>query len=224
MRRKLVVFIVLLNVFCFSITSYSNAAFTNTLAKNDTNNIKQATLIEKYIINYKSKIEELEKTYEINNSEILKENYYELDKMIWALRKIKTKDIDKNIADQIIKEVVRKLKIINSNLKLYIELKERDYKKRLNKALISYNNLANRISSNIKDLIKKMVIILKRKDTSNPKYKKIIIHLSNLEKESKNLDKFENGKYESISEIKFNLVQSIKNIRKELVWIKSLLK
>ena len=130
MRKLFISILLLISLFISVPKIYSN---------NDINNksfLKQAKLIENHIINYKNKIKDLQNKYQIEDSNILKENYNELEKLVWALRKIQTQKIDANIANKIIQEVIRKLKIINDNLKLYIKLKKNDYEKKFNKYLL----------------------------------------------------------------------------------------
>ncbi len=218
MKKLFISILLLISLFIFVPKIYSN---------NNINNksfFKQAKLIENHIINYKNKIKDLQNKYQIEDSNILKENYNELEKLVWALRKIQTQKVDYDIANKVIQEVIRKLKIINDNLKLYIKLKKNDYEKKFNKYLLWYSKIAHKLSSNIKTLINKMVLILKEKKKLTKKHKIVIEHLINLEKESKNLDNFDKYEYNSIEEIKFNLSQSIKNIRKELKEIKNTLK
>jgi len=154
------------------------------------NNIKQSELIEKYLINYKSTIKDLEEKYDIQNSSIIKENVSELNLMIQGLRKIQTESVEKQDATEIIKSVVDGLKIVNNNLKPYLKVKQREYDSKIDALRIKYTSPAKKISTQINTLIKSIATPMKSQDRLTLNQKQILKYLIQLEGESKKLASF----------------------------------
>lgn len=190
---------------------------------NTQNNIKQSELIEKYIINYKSKIKNLESRYEIQNSKIINENVDELDKMIIWLRKTQTSLVEKDDAAELIKSVVDGLKIVNNNLKPYLKIKQREYENKVSALRLKHAETTKRISAQINILIKQIADPMKKERKLSLNQKQIIKHLIVLEEESKKLYNFWNRNFETTQELKSYVRNIIKTVRIQLQEIRRLI-
>lgn len=190
---------------------------------NTQNNIKQAELIEKYLINYKSTIKDLSEKYEIQNSGIVKDNVSELQQMIRWLRSIQTELVEKDDATELIKSVVEGLKIVNNNLKPYLKVKQKEYENKIDTLIKKYDAPAKRMSSQINKLIKQIAAPMQKQNKLTARQKQILTHLIRLESDSKNLYSFWNRNFESTDEVKEYLREILKSVRTQLQAIKSLL-
>jgi len=190
---------------------------------NTQNNIKQAELIETYLINYKSRIKNLSERYEIQNSGIVKDNVSELQQMIRWLRSIQTELVEKDDATEVIKSVVEGLKIVNNNLKPYLRVKQREYENKIDTLKIKYDAPAKRMSLQINKLIKQIAAPMQKQNKLTDRQKQILNHLIRLESDSKNLYNFWNRSFESTDEVKEYLRDILRSVRNQLQAIKSLL-
>lgn len=195
----------------------------NPIEANSQNNIKQSELIEKYLINYKSKIKNLAEKYNITNSRIIKENISELDLMIQGLRIIQTESVEKKDAADVIKSVVSGLKIVNNNLKPYLKVKQREYDNKIDALRVKYTAPAKKISTQINVLIKRIATPMKSQDRLSLNQKQILNHLIQLEEESKKLSTFSNRSFDTTWEVTSYLKNILKTVRQELQNIKGLL-
>ena len=194
----------------------------NPIVANSQNNIKQSELIEKYLINYKSTIKDLEEKYDIKNSAIIRENVSELNLMIQGLRKIQTESVEKKDATEIIKSVVDGLKIVNNNLKPYLKVKQREYDNKIDTLRIKYTAPAKKISSQINMLIKRIAIPMKSQSKLTLNQKQILKYLIQLEEESKKLNNFWNRSFDTTSEVTNylkNILRNVRNILQNIKWL-----
>lgn len=201
----------------------SNIVEWSPTIQNTESNIEQAYLIERYIINYKKQIKNLADRYEIENSQILDENIEELDNMIRGLGKAQSNLVEKQDAEEIIKSVVDGLKIVNNNLKPYLKSKQLAYEKKIATIKRNYNLATQKVAAQIRIMIKRIAEPMKAKDRLSNRDKKILRHLVELEEQSKKLDGFSSKSFQSKDEMTRYLTVIVKDIRKELLGIKSLL-
>ncbi len=224
-------FLIYISIFCtligvnsvYWIDYKDNISSWNPVETNSQNNIKQSELIEKYLINYKSKIKNLEEKYDIKDSAIIRENVSELNLMIRGLRNIQTESVEKKDATEIIKSVVDGLKIVNNNLKPYLKVKQREYDNKIDTLRIKYTGPAKKISSQINTLIKRIATPMKSQNRLTLNQKQILKHLIQLEEESKKLNTFWNRSFDTTWEVKSYLKDILISVRKELQNIKGLL-
>jgi len=218
------IFCILLNTnFAYGLDYKDNIRSWSPEEPNTQNNIEQSQLIEKYIINYKSKIKSLEERYEIENSDVIRENTEELDRMIRGLRSIQSTLVEKEDATEVIKSVVDGLKIVNNNLKPYLKVKQRQYAIKVETLRVRYTEPTKKISIKINTLIKRIADPMKQESKLSINQKQILKHLIKLEEESKKLNNFWNRSFETTDEIRNYLRTIIKNVRTELQWIKGLI-
>ena len=201
----------------------SNISDWNPISKNTESNIEQAYLIENYIISYKTRIKNLAKKYEIKNSTILDENIEELDAMVVGLKKAQNTLVEKEDAEEIMKSVVEWLKIINNNLKPYLQNKQLNYEKKFWELIKNYNINTKKVAAQIRSIIRKVAEPMKRKTKLSTKDKEILKHLIRLEEQSKKLDAFSTRNFQTKGEIRKYLTVIVESIRRELLSIKWLL-
>lgn len=94
-------------------------------------NIDKAKLLEKYATEYRKETKELQAIYKIPSSPILTESILQVEKMILTLKRIQTKNIEKEDADEILSSVIQSLKDINISLKPYLKKQQQIYNQNL---------------------------------------------------------------------------------------------
>ena len=191
----------------------------NVFSSNDyNNNIEQAELIEKYILQVKNEVNELSIKYESNDSEFLKEKFKEMDNLVYVLRKIKDWEFQNNNTEDIIKKIFERFKELNSELIVY--LKER---KQFKIEKDFYIEIEQKVSNKITILLDKMNLVFKQKTNLSTKEKEILKHLENLEELNKYLKIIEKTRFDNSEEIRESLVKIIKEVKIEIDLIKKII-
>ncbi len=212
-------------IFFTTLFLFFNNVFSAEIKYNTENNIKKAILLEDYITKHKSKIENFIKKYKINNNIDIKNDIKWLNDTIIALKKIQTKDIEKEIAENVIKSILIKIKNINNNLKIKLKAEKNKIETKLNKKKELYSKLWIKLSNKINDINLKIALkIFKNKKELSEKELKIKENLIKLNKESKKLKNFWNINFKSENEIKNSFIRILKNIKKEIDLMKTTIK
>jgi hypothetical protein len=144
--------------------------------------------------------------------------------MLSSLKKTQTKKIEKNTAEEIMKSILVDFKELNSKTKIYIKIEIVKFNNDLDKEKKLYINISNRLSSQLKNFIKQIALKLKDKQNLTDKEKNLVLHLKNLEGQTKKLDYLSNTDFKNKDEIRSNLVEIFKKIRIEVKKIKSLVR
>ncbi len=193
---------------------------SNTFGSNSyDNNIKQAELIEGYILSFKSNIIDVSIRYDVYNSDFLKEKYSELDGLVFVMKKIRSGDTQNNDPEKIIKNALKKFRTIHDELKMYLE-----EKKQFKEQKDFYMGIGRKVSQKISLILDNMYPILQKKSKLTSKEKKILEHLDKLKELNSFLSYMEKKEFNSTEEIKNNLVKIIINIKSEITSIKELMR
>ncbi|MFC1797715.1 hypothetical protein ACFLY2_00580 [Patescibacteria group bacterium] len=108
---------------------------------NTESNIKKAILVEDYITKHKFKIEEFIKKYEINNDILFSKDINELNESIYALQKIQNTDVKKEVAEDIMRAVLVRIKNINDSLKVKLKAEKEKIERKLKAKKKLYSEL-----------------------------------------------------------------------------------
>jgi len=192
---------------------------------NQDNTISKAILVETYVKKHIIRINEFIEKYNIKNSQYLENDIKELKESIVALEKIKNAEINSQKSEDIINAIVKRIKVINENLKANLNKEKLIFQFNLKKKKITYTKLWIKISKKIDAInIKIAKTIIKIDKTDVLKESRMRKHLIRLNKESKKLKSFWNINFKSEKEIKDSFVRILNNIKREVNKMKESLK
>lgn len=200
--------------------------YTNAINQiNTQNNIEKAVLIEDYIKRHKNNIENFINKYNLKNNDELESEIKVLTESIKALEKIKTTQIEKEKAEEIIKAVLVRIKKTNESLKTKLKIEKELFEKKLKQKQELYGKLWIKIAQKIDSINLKIAQnIFKNKEVLSMKESKIREHLIKLNKESKKLKNFWNIQFKSENEIKDSFVRILNNIKRDVNLMKVTIK
>jgi len=204
---------------------FSSNVFSAEIEYNTESNIKKAILVEDYIVRHKSKIENFIKKYNIVNNSNIDNDIRELNESLSALQKIQNNDIKKEIAENIMKAVLVRIKNVNESLKVKFKKEKEKIEYNLNTKKTLYSKFWIKLSDKINDINLKIATkIFKNKTILSTKELKIKQNLIKLNKESKKLRNFWNISFKSEKEIKDSFIRILKNIKREIGLMKDTIK
>ena len=218
--KKIVYFILFISFFLFSSNSYAISGIYNTES-----NIKKAILVEDYIIKHRGRIENFIIKYEIENNNVLISELKWLNESIEALQKIQNTSIEKEIAEDIMKAILIRIKKINENLKKQLKIEKDKFQKKINKKKDIYSKLWIKLSDKINNINLKIAKKIYKNDSIlSLKEWKIKKNLINLNIQSLKLRNFWSINFKSEKEIKETFINILKKIKIEVSEMKSILK
>lgn len=216
---KKIVYFIILSLVIFS----SKAAYADEY--NQENTIQKAILIEDYIKKHKIRIEEFIEKYEISDTSYLQNDIKVLDESIKALNKIKNSEIKNEKSEEIIQAILKRIKLINEELKEKLNYEKLNFEKRLKTKKDIYSSLWVKISKKIDEVnIKIAKNLFKDTQVLSLKESRVKEHLIKLNNESKKLKYFWNINFKSEKEIKDSFVRILNNIKREVSLMNSSLK
>lgn len=208
--------IVYLIIYTTLLLTFSNS-FASDIEYNTDSNIKKAILVEDYIIRHKEKIENFLDNYDIKDNKELNNDLKILNDSIIAIRKIQNTDIEKKKAEDIIQNILNRIKTVNENLKVKLKIEKELYEKKLDQKKQAYSLLWKKISDKIYNINLKLARnILKDKQNLSFKELQIKNNLINLNKESQRLKNFWDMEFKSEYDIKETFINILKNIKNEI--------
>jgi len=207
-----------------AITYRDNFSIEVRTQKNSEENINKAKLLEKYAVNYKKEVGDLQIMYEIPSSILLKENTKKVSVMIDALKRIQTKFIEKKDAEEILSSVIQGLKEVNTQLTPYLKKNQTLYKERIQKIRGNYNKIGTKISRALKKFIDRISLKLSKKDKLTKRDKEVIKVLVRLQENIKKIERFKEIKLWTKRDMKDYYINIIRSIRSEIRNLKSVLK
>ncbi len=186
-------------------------------------NFSEFWLLENYLKNHKNKLILFQKKYEIWNNQKL--TYYiweieKLEKIAGNIYKNKEINYDRKV---IWEEIVKKIKIINTQLKEILIYEKYKFEQNLSKKHTAYSFISKEIGNNIYKRIDQQIETIKKSDLSKQNKLKIIIHLKNLEKNALYLKNFENMTFKNESQMKKTFTQVFQKIKQDLSEVNNLL-
>lgn len=191
--------------------------------KNQT--ILQAELLSKYVVKHSLNIENFKKKYNISDSSQINNQLQKLQKYQLVLQKIQEKRITGEVAKKSMHDILKNIKIINSQLKYSFIEEKKNYELRLEKKKKWYASAGKKLSKQLDTInIKIAKKILQNKSNLSSREKRIKNHLIILNQESKKLSTIESKTFETEEELKNYFVQILKKVRTEMIALKKTLK
>lgn len=229
MNKKIIISI-MLSLSIFSSSYWWNYSYTSVdiysqvIVKNTDKNIEIAKILAEILTKYK---EAIKKKLENNNLKLdnyLINNFDEIDVMISSLKKIQIKQIDKNIAEDIIKSVIYTIKNTAKNINSYIKKNEEYLKVWKYSISDKYKNFTIDMSNKIDILVNEFEDYLEVAHHIDEIQKKSIKNSVEILKEQKEILKnFSRKSYDDKNIMKKDFLKIINNLRVNLSKISKLL-
>lgn len=194
----------------------------NPVIPNTQTNINWAALIETYLLKINHDLELLKAKYDIKEDSENKEYSLKLNKMTISIKKIQTTDIEKYIAEDVMRSVIDELKVLNPKIKNYLKTKRELAEKETAQVKSKYTNFAQKLSISLEILINALWWKLEE-NKSNKNYESIKKQLDNLTKENQKLKNFKYIQFNNPSEIKSGFLRILNNIKRAILEIKKLI-
>ena len=174
-------------------------------------NVEKTILIEKYLIEHKTKIVNFSIKYNAERDTEINRSIDKIDYLIESLNKIQNNNLDVETEDLAITTILNEVKKINDSLKTTLK-KKKD----------SFGNLAYKLSFKIEEIhslmYDKKIYEKKILTERELKIKTSLKKLSNL---SKDLKYFWNNQFNSEEEIKTLFIKILKDIKNQISILKS---
>lgn len=219
------IFLILLSFFIINMSfiwAYATNATNNIVTTQNTGlNIKWAKLIEKYLVWLTVSLTELKNKYKIKKNKDIELYMWKLQKMIQSLRAIQNTNVSKEKAENIMKGIIKRLKLLNPKIKKLLKIEKQKQKIELEKLMKKYYEIWIKLSKQLDKIILKILLPISKKNILNNNDKNIIKILKKLKIESDKLENLERKNIKTKTEMKYYLLRILKNIKKELSKIKT---
>ena len=212
-------------IFTFLCIALLFLSFSTVWAIDNESNSKKVGLIEDYISKHKLNIEELIDKYQITNNPIIDENVLILNQSLEAVQKLKQETYDDNKVENVLQDIIKRVKQVNSSLKEELKYERRKFEIKLAQKQEVYNTLWKKLSSKIYDInLRVAKKIFKNKTVLSLKESNIKLHLINLNQESIKLKNFWQINFRSQKEMRDAFASILANIKTEVNIMKKELK
>lgn len=178
-------------------------------------------LIENYVYNLKNEINTLLNKYNIEQKKIQKQ-LWEINDILNIIENIHNKQYNENEYNQIIELILKEIKENKNEIKNIVIKEQEEYKKTLLTKKKAYSELWIKLNTQFDTIIKKYYNIYQKKETITKTDTQIIKVLKNLSNESLKLKNFWLLNFDSIDEMNETFKKILKNIKKEMINLKSL--
>jgi hypothetical protein len=148
----------------------------------------------------------------------------EIENLILISKNIKNKKIEWYNSKEISSHIVKRIKIINSKLELILTQEKNIFQNNLQKKKDIYSKIWLKAGKQLIVIIEKLGNRVTKSNISIEKKMKIIIHLKNLQKNSKKLRDLKNNDFDNQWELQEYFVSILKEIREDMGTIKIILK
>ncbi len=185
-------------------------------------NVEKTILIEKYLIEHKTKIVNFSIKYNAERDAEINRSIDKIDYLIESLNKIQNNNLDVETEDLAITTILNEVKKINDSLKTTLKKKKDSFELNLKVKKDFYSNLAYKLSFKIEEIhslmYDKKIYEKKILTERELKIKTSLKKLSNL---SKDLKYFWNNQFNSEEEIKTLFIKILKDIKNQISILKS---
>ena len=185
-------------------------------------NVEKTILIEKYLIEHKTKIVNFSIKYNAERDAEINRSIDKIDYLIESLNKIQNNNLDVETEDLAITTILNEVKKINDSLKITLKKKKDSFELNLKVKKDFYSNLAYKLSFKIEEIhslmYDKKIYEKKILTERELKIKTSLKKLSNL---SKDLKYFWNNQFNSEEEIKTLFIKILKDIKNQISILKS---
>jgi len=199
-------------------------AFQSESNINSKNSYTQFDLLETYLTKHKHKIVLFQEKYNIYSNKDLDLLLIEIENLILISKNIKNKKIEWYNSKEISSHIVKRIKIINSKLELILTQEKNIFQNNLQKKKDIYSKIWLKAGKQLIVIIEKLGNRVTKSNISIEKKMKIIIHLKNLQKNSKKLRDLKNNDFDNQWELQEYFVSILKEIREDMGTIKIILK
>jgi|GEM_PF-1120453 len=144
--------------------------------------------------------------------------------MIFALRKVQTDKVEKQVAEKIMNLSIARIKVINKDIKSYLKNKSIQIRQETEEKQKKYAVFVEKIRLQLNTIIKNFKNNIEKERLPSQNDRKIYTHLLVLEKESIKLFDFKNTVFLDEKEMKVYLLNVLVSIKKEFLEIRKLIK
>jgi hypothetical protein len=218
---------IVLTIFCLLlhwIFTQNIQAFQSESNSNNKSSYTQFDLLETYLTKHKHKIELFQEKYNIYSNKDLDLLLIEIENLTLISKNIKNKKIEWYNSKEISSHIVKRIKIINSKLELILTQEKNIYQNNLKKKKEIYSKIWLKAGKQLIIIIEKLGNRVTKSNISIEIKMKIIIHLKNLQKNSKKLRDLTNNDFDNQWDLQEYFVSILKEIRDDMSTIKKILK
>jgi hypothetical protein len=210
--------------FCLAINFPEIRLTESPQEKNTTVNMQAANLIEKYLIKYNAELDSFKTKNAIKTDTTIDNTMSEIKVMIFALRKVQTDKVEKQVAEKIMNLSIARIKVINKDIKSYLKNKSIQIRQETEEKQKKYAIFVEKIRLQMNTIIKKFKNSIEKERLVSQSERKIYSHLLVLEKESIKLLGFKSIVFWDEKEMKIYLLNVLVSIKKEFLEIRKLIK
>lgn len=206
------------------IISFFQVPYISAESNNDSQKeiILRAELIQKYIVQHKENIQNFIDEYSIKNNISLDRKLQELNTFSILIYKIQTGQISWSDAKKSINQILTGIKRINEEFKWLLKKEKEIFETKLAKRKVLYSRIGLQLSKKLDQInIQIAKKVLDWKTNLTDREKQLRVHMIRLNNESKKLQNINNIPFKSEQEIKQAFIRILKNIRREMLWIKA---
>ena len=216
----IIIYLILIINPVFAIEKSSINLENNPIVKNTNKNIRQASAIEKEVVDFRKKLILIQKKYKLQNDDIIIKSIKDLYEIIYVLRKIQTTKINKKTANNVIKIVINDLKNINLVTKKHLK----KVKFTLDISKVKYNKTSEKLNKALNKITIAFIEHYTKKDNITKKDKEIIKVVQKIYSKSLKLKEFKNNTFYTKEDMKEYLVKILKELKKDFRKIKDISK
>lgn len=182
----------------------------------------RAELIQKYIKQHKDNINKFIIEYNITNNIPLDRKLEELNTFSVLIYKIQIWQIQWTEAKRNINQILSAIKRINEEFKILLKKEKELFERNFQKRKLLYSEIWKKLAQKLDQInIQIATKIFKGKTQLSEREKQLKRHLLELNKESIKLKNIHNINFQSEQEIQQAFIRILKNIRREMLWIKA---
>jgi len=184
-------------------------------------NIEKTILMWKYLNWHRENIINFATKYEIENDLDIKKYVDKIDFLIDSLNKIQTNNLDKEREDLLISTILNEIKKINEQLKVVLIIKKNSFENDLKIKKEMYTQIAYKLSFKIVEIHSMLYNKeLQEKKILSENEVKLKNALKQIETLSKKLKYFSYIEFEKPSQVKWEFVKILKQIKEQISIIK----
>ncbi len=219
---KLLFFIFFIPSICFALDYNDKIEIVDfPITPNTQTNIDWAKLIELYLSNLKKEITIFINKYQIWKDDNLNNFLIKIDKMISSLKKIQTVSLEKANADEVMRSIVKDLKILNPKIKIYLKNKKEEVCINTENIKKRYISISNKFSKSLSLFTQKLTYIINNSNYKNKK--EILQYIEKIKIENNKLLDFKYNFFNNPLEVKERFLRILNNIKTNIIHIKNLI-
>lgn len=230
MKRKLIILSILC-AFVFNANSVSAIYYYENIGQFSEENphlrqntLDEAQLLKVYILKYKENINALYNEYGTEYSSVMNEVNLDIDTMVWAINQLKMSRLSDSQAQDVLTQIVDKIKLVNSRMKNYLETRQQNYLDQVRLKKQRYDFLSKQIRLLVNTMVWDFTQYYNAQDSLSRNDKKLIYALSDLQKITYELQEFEQKSYTNIDSMKSDIQEIIQKIQSQFKLVLELVK